>query len=49
MSPFAWCVLYGDKGQFRAYFDEQAKAEKYVSTHGGVIVALYAHEKANSS
>ena len=49
MMPFAWCVQYGDKLQFRAYFDDHGKADKYVQTHGGVIVALYAHEKANSS
>ena len=49
MKPFAWCVKYGDKQQFRAYFEEQPRAEHYVLNHGGVIVALYTHEKANSS
>lgn len=36
----AWLVRYGDRLQFKAYFDDRAKAEQYASTHGGQIVPL---------
>ena len=40
MTPIAWLVMYGDKLQFRAYFDDRSKAELYAATHGGQIVPL---------
>lgn len=35
-----WKVLYGDREQFKAYFDDQEKANQYARTHHGVVVPL---------
>lgn len=42
MTPTDFKVLYGPKHQFKAYFDDRAKAEHYVVHHeNAVIVKLY--------
>lgn len=38
--PTEWRVMFGDRLQFRAYFQDQAAAEKYAATHNGRIVPL---------
>ncbi len=40
MQPTDWKVLYGDRRQFKAYFDDRAKADQFAAHHGGVIIPL---------
>jgi hypothetical protein len=35
-----WKVLYGDRHQFKAYFDDKEKATQYALTHHGVVIPL---------
>lgn len=46
-------VNYGDKLQFKAWFDDRAKAEQFAANHHGVITPLVPvkepHESAATS
>jgi hypothetical protein len=35
-----WKVTYGDRGQFKAYFDDQARAQQFAAHHAGVVIPL---------
>ena len=35
-----WKVLYGDKRQFVAYFDDHARALQFAAGHHGVVIPL---------
>ena len=35
-----WRVEFGDRRQFRAWFDDQAHAVEFAVRHGGVVVPL---------
>jgi hypothetical protein len=40
MTPTDYRVEYGDRRQFRAWFDDRARAVDFAARHGGVIVPL---------
>lgn len=35
-----WKVVYGDRGQLAAYFNDQAKALQFAAHHHGILIAL---------
>lgn len=38
--PTDWRVEYGERRQFRAWFDDQAHAVEFAVRHGGIVVPL---------